>query len=439
MNSTSLSRRDFLRQTTWLAAAAAAPVIVPSSILGRGAEPAPSARINFALIGAGNMGRGDMGAMLNTGQTQLRAICDVDRKQREQALQGIAKWHKDKGYEAQFKEVKLYNDFREVIARKDIDAVVIATPDHWHALPAIEAARAGKDIYCEKPLSLTIREGRAIVDAVRKNKRVFQTGSQQRSSTVFRRAAEMVLNGYLGKVHTIYVKVGGTSAPCTLPEEPVPDGLDWDMWLGQAPKRGFNKQIHPRTWRAFREYSGGTLTDWGAHHFDIVQWALGMDGSGPVEVTPPGQGQHLLCVRYANGTRAYHAHGPGVDTIKWPAPPPKGNFIVFIGEKGWIEVDREHIKMVPEELEDVALKSSDKTLTRSSGHHKNFVDCIRSREKPIADVEIGHRSISVCHLANMAYWTNTTVRWDAAREEVIGNPEAAKWLQREQRSPWKIT
>jgi predicted dehydrogenase len=440
MSQSTLTRRQFLGRTTLTTLALTAPSIVPSTVLGRGAEPAPSNKINFALIGAGSMGRGDTAQMLYTGQTRLRALCDVDATQSDAAWRGLTKYYQDKGLAGQHREIRIYKDYREVLARKDIDAVVIATPDHWHALPAIAAARAGKDIYCEKPLSLTIREARAMVNAVRQNKRVFQTGSQQRSSSVFRRAAEMVLNGYLGHVHTIYVRVGGTSKPCDLGSQPVPEGLDWDMWLGQAPIRGFNSQIHPRKWRAYREYSGGTLTDWGAHHFDIVQWALGMDNSGPVEVTPPGPGQPLLCVRYANGTRAYHVNGPGAASVKWPGPPPPdGNVITFVGEKGWIEVDRQHIKLVPEALEDVTLKPSDRALTRSPGHHNDFVQCIRSRKLPICDVEIGCRSITVCHLANIAYWTNSTVRWDAAKEEIIGNPLASKWLQREQRAPYKIT
>jgi predicted dehydrogenase len=386
------------------------------------------------------MGNADAVQFRNTGRTQILAVCDVDRPQREQRCKEYERWYADEARAGQFKGVAAYNDFRELLAREDIDAVLVATPDHWHALPAIAAARAGKDIYGEKPLSLTIREARAMVDAVRENNRVFQTGSQQRSDARFRRACELVRNGFLGKIQSVYVRVGGPSRPCDLPDQPVPEGLDWNRWLGPAPERGFHSQIHPRTWRAWREYSGGGVTDWGAHHFDIVQWALGMDDSGPVEVIPPDDKDHpLLGLRYANGTMVYHVWGPGANKVPWPSPPQgSNNGITFVGENGWVEVDRQHLRCEPEDLLNELVEDLPQPLQRSPGHHRNFLDCVQSRSRPICDVEIGARSVTVCHLANIAYWTKQSFGWDPVKEEILGNAEAAQWLDRERRAPWTI-
>jgi predicted dehydrogenase len=330
-----------------------------------------------------------------------------------------------------FKGCAAYADFRELIARKDIDAVVIAVPDHWHAYIAIQACNAGKDVYCEKPLSLTIHEARQMVIAARKNDRVFQTGSMQRSSSEFRKACELVRNGRIGKVKQVIVDVGPPSKPCDLPEEAMEPGLNWDMWLGPSPKRPYNSILSPRgvhqnfpDWRNYREYSGGMMTDWGAHHFDIAQWGLGMDDSGPVEIIPPSDPKATRGLRYlyANGVEMIHGDSGGV---------------LFIGTEGKILVNRGKFEATPQSI-DQPLPDSAIRLYKSNNHCKDFLDCMRSRKKPICDVEIGARSVTVCHLGNIAYWTNRTLKWDPVKERFIGDDAMNKWLDREKREPWKV-
>jgi predicted dehydrogenase len=286
----SFSRRRFIRNT--VITGAAAPLILPSRIWA--AETKPNDQFAIGFIGMGTQGRGLMGGHLRSKDSRVVAVCDVDTNRREHAKKMVDD-HYAKEAQATGKGCVAYNDFRELIGRKDIDAVVIATPDHWHALISIAAAKAGKDIYCEKPLCQSIHEARAMVNAVRKNNRIFQTGSMQRSSKEFRIACELVRNGAIGKIKNIDVAIGGPGVPCNLPAEAVEPGLDWNMWLGPAPMRPYHSELSPRgvhkhfpNWRNYREYGGGMITDWGAHHFDIAQWGMGMDDSGPVEIYPPG-------------------------------------------------------------------------------------------------------------------------------------------------------
>jgi hypothetical protein len=372
-----------------------------------------------------------MNDFLNQPGTQVVAVCDVDTTRREHNRKKVEEFYTIKA-DKNFKGCTAYKDFRELIARKDIDAVVIATPDHWHAYIAVEACKAGKDIYCEKPLSLTIHQARAMVQAARKHDRVFQTGSMQRSSKEFRKACELVRNGRLGKIKQVIVDVGGPSRPCDLPEEPMEAGLDWDMWLGPAPLRGYNSILSPRgvhqnfpDWRNYREYSGGMMTDWGAHHFDIAQWGLGMDDSGPVEIIPPANPKSGRGVKYiyANGVEMIHGDSGGV---------------LFIGTEGKILVNRGKFEATPAKLGEDPLPDNAIRLYNSYSHGKDFLDCMRSRKKPICDVEIGCRSVTVCHLGNIAYWTGKRLRWDPVKEVFIGDDEANKWLDREIRGPWKV-
>jgi predicted dehydrogenase len=327
-----------------------------------------------------------------------------------------------------------YNDFREVIARKDIDAVVIATPDHWHTIPIIEACKAGKDVYCEKPLTLTIREAQLCIQAVRKHQRVFQTGSQQRSNVFgpFREACEFIRSGRIGKVKTVRVGVGAPSRWCDLPEEPMEPGLDWNLWLGQAPMRPYNSVLSPRkvhnhfpNWRAYREYSGGGLTDMGAHHFDIAQWALGMDGTGPVEVIPPAETKDMVGARlvFANGVEVIHG-GPSGCT--------------FEGTAGNLSIDRWRLTSEPESIVKTPLAENEVHLFKSPGHHRNWLDCIRSRQRPVADVEIGARSVTMCHLVNLAYWYRRKLRFDPAQWTILEGAEAGQWVDRPRRDPWQL-
>jgi predicted dehydrogenase len=389
-------------------------------------RPAPSDRIVLAVIGVGGMGNGHLKGLVGRGQVQLAAVCDVDTKKRESARRFVDERYAEQAPTKTYKGCTAYNDFREVIARDDIDGVVIATPDHWHALISIAAARAGKDVYCEKPLSLTIREARAMVVATRRHNRVFQTGSQQRSSTGFRTACELVRNGRIGKLISANVGVGGPSGDCYLPAEPTPPGLDWDLWLGPAPWRPFNKELHPYSWRPYRDYSGGQMTNFGAHHFDIVQWAMGMDESGPVEITPPdGKDVELLTYKYANGVNVYHGGF-------------KGSGVLFTGAKGKIWVTRSYLRAEPEDILKEPIGPGDVHLFKSKNHHDNWLECIRTRQRPICDVEVGCRSVTVCHLGNLAYWLKRPLKWDPAREQFIGDAEANRWLDRPKRAPWVL-
>ena len=311
------TRRSFLATTS--TAVIAAPFILPSRIWA--AETKPNSRLNLGFIGTGKQAGGLLSGFLGKKETQTVAVCDVDTTRRNHAKKMAENFYAKQTDGGSYKGCEAYNDFRELLARKDIDAVVIATPDHWHAFIAIAAAQAGKDIYCEKPLCESIHEARAMVKAVRKNKRVFQTGSMQRSSREFRVACELVRNGRIGRIERIDVMVGGPGIPCDLPVEVAEPGLDWDMWLGPAPQRGYHSELSPRgvhthfpNWRRYREYGGGMVTDWGAHHFDIAQWGLGMDDSGPVEILPASDAKatHGVQLKYASGVEVTHKDGNGV-------------------------------------------------------------------------------------------------------------------------------
>jgi predicted dehydrogenase len=422
-NTTPLTRRRFLQSA---ALAGAAPLLLTRSALAQEKRAAPSERITTAHIGVGVMGGALLGVFLGKSEVQVLAVCDVDTTRREAAKTRVEEQYAEAKKSGTYKGCTAYNDFREILARDDIDAVVIATPDHWHAIIAIEAAKAGKDIFCEKPLSLTVVEARAMVNAARRYGRVFQTGSMQRSRREFRVACELVRNGRIGTLQTIYANVGGPSSERYLPEEPIPAGFDWDMWLGPAPYSPFNRErVSFQGWRATRDYSGGQTTDWGAHHFDIGQWALGMDNSGPVKITPPnGKDVPLLTFEYANGVKMFH--GGGV------------NGVLFTGSTGKIEVNRGYLKTWPDELATSPLSADEIHLEESRDHYANWLDCIRTRRKPIADVEIGCRSATVCHLGNIAYWTNQSFGWDPVREQILGNDEAARWLDRPKRAPWRL-
>ncbi len=329
-------------------------------------------------------------------------------------------------------------DFRELVVRDDIDAVLIGTPDHWHAIPAVEAMKHGKDVYCEKPLTLTIAEAKMLIDVARRRNRVFQVGSQQRSDREFRIACEAVRNGRIGKIKQVFAAVGGPSRPCDLGEEEMEPGLDWDMWLGPAPMRPYHSVLSPRgihshfpDWRSFKEYSGGGMTDWGAHHFDIAQWGLGMDESGPVEIIPPDDPKRGQGVRYvyANGVELIHGG--------WTNPDGKGmGGVNFVGETGSVHVDRGQLQSWPESVVKEPLGASEKPLYKSPGHHQDWFYCIRNRKRPICDVEIGARSVTVCHLGNLAYWNGRKLKWDPKRWRFVGDREADSWRERERRSPW---
>lgn len=436
----SLSRRHFIRNT--LAVTASAPFILPSRIWS--AETPPNARINVGFIGMGTQGRGLMGGHLRSADTRVVAVCDVDTTRREHAKKMVDDHYAKQTDAGGAKDCAAYNDFRELVARKDIDAVVIATPDHWHALITIAAAKAGKDIYCEKPLCQSIREARAMVNAVRQNKRIFQTGSMQRSSKEFRVACELVQNGVIGKIKTVEVGIGGPGVPCDLPGEAEEPGLDWNMWLGPAPMRAYHSELSPRgvhkhfpNWRKYREYGGGMITDWGAHHFDIAQWGLGKDDSGPVGILPPEKpgATHGARFVYENGVEVIHKSSGGV----W-----------FFGDNGKVFVDRgkfefwlgsEQKAKTASQAEDIAkefLPASAVRLYKSGDHRGDWIASIRSRKPPICDVEVGARTVSVCHLVNLAYYHGKPLKWDPKNEKFTGGTGDPKWLDVPHRSPWVL-
>ena len=445
------SRRQFL---TTAAGAAAAPFILPSGFL-RG-QNAPSNKLNVGFVGMGKQMGGHLGHFLGRPDAQVIAVCDVDTTRREfsqkKANDSYAK--KDGG---SGKSVDAYNDFRELIARKDIDTVVIATPDHWHAVVAIAAVNAGKDVYCEKPLTHNIHEAVTLVDNVRKNNRVFQTGSQQRSSKEFRVAAELVRNGIIGDLKTITTSFGDPAKPNANPEEAMEPGLDWDLWCGPGPKVPYSSVLSPRgvhnhfpAWRMTREFGGGMITDWGAHHIDIAQWGLGVDGSGPVEVIAPAapenakRGAKLV---YANGVVLTHGEGFGVS---------------FYGTDGEVHVNRGKFKVIVKgetkfyyDPKDEACKKTTllrettfaeqqylkdakvKLYATKTTHHDDFVDAVRARTRPVCDVEIGASSAIACHLMNFAYWHGASFKWDPAKHEFVSGGDA-KWLTREYRGDFKV-
>ncbi len=392
----------------------------------------------MGAIGTGSRGSSVMEEAARRG-AQFVAVCDVDARHRGDARKILGKLGQEK--------VDEYSDFRELLDRKDLTAVTVVTPDHWHALIAIEAMKRGKDVYCEKPLSLTIGEGRAMVDAARKYNRVVQTGSQQRSDARFRLACELVRNGRLGKIKTVETRVGENPVGGPFPVEKVPEGLDWNLWMGPTPEVDYVKNRCHYEFRWWYEYSGGKVTDWGAHHNDIAQWGLGTDGAGPVlvqsESTPPTllepncyncPPQFKITYTYAKNASKY------CDETQLICTDGGDNGVKFVGENGdWIFVDRGSIKTSDARLISEPLPSDAIRLARSDDHIKDFLDCLTSREKPICDVEIGFRSVTVCHLGNISLRLGgRTLAWQPDKETFFGDALANQMLSRPMRAPWKL-
>jgi predicted dehydrogenase len=428
-----VSRRQFVKQAVKGIAVSGFPLVVPASVFGKDGTTPPSDRISLGFIGMGAQGTYLIQSFLEEAGTQVRAVCDVDGRKRARARKIAEDFYSQKSNNSTSAGVAEYLDFREILARPDIDAVVTALPDHWHAIPAIEAARAGKDIYCEKPLANSVVEARAMARAARRFGQVFQTGSMQRSDDKFRFACELVRNGYIGEVKQVIANIGGPPEEDDLPAEPLPDGLDWDRWLGPAPWRPFSSVLSPPVtwdgfpdWRRYWNYGGGGMTDWGAHHFDIAQWGLGMDESGPVEICPSnGKDIEVLTYRYANGVTLVRKGGV--------------NGVLFTGTEGKVEVNRGYLRTWPERLIRLRLKPTDTHLYQSRNHRIDWLQCIRTRKRPICDVEVGLRSATVCHIGNIAYKLNRPLRWDPRNEQFEKDPEANRCLWRPYRSPWMLS
>jgi hypothetical protein len=427
MNKT-IHRRDFLKRTALAGAAIAFPAIVPSSVFG---QNAPSNRINIGLIGMGLMMEGHQQAMTGRPDTQVLAVCDVVREKREKCKAQVEKVYAQKMASGSYKGCDAYNEYERILDRKDIDAVMVITPDHWHAAISVAAMRAGKDVYVQKPMTLTIREGRIMSDVARQYSAILQVGSQQRSERAFRRACEIVRNGGIGKVHTIYAGLGEFPPPIQLPEQPIPAGFDYDRWLGPTPWYPFNemriKGDYGGGWRRFWDYGSRKNGDWGAHHFDIIQWALGMDNSGPVEFIPKGYEKNPFQTHiYADGTKVLRDH-----------PIRNGHMIQFIGEKGEVLVSRgDRLETTPAKLKDQPPGPNDVRLYESRNHEDNWIQSIKTRTQPICPAEIGHRTATICHLSGIAERLGLPVKWNPAKEEILGNELASRWMDRPRRTPY---
>ena len=431
---TILTRRQFLRRSAGiLGAAMAGPTIIPGSALGLDSAIAPSERITMGFIGVGTQGGGHLlggawtyltGGYAARKDVQVLAVCDVWRDRRESAQQRVNKHYAETYGKGNYRSCEAYVDFRNVLDRPDIDALLIATPAHWHATMAIMAAQAGKDIYCEKPTAVAVRESRAVLKAVRRYGRIYQAGTQQRSEYdgVFRRACEFVRSGRIGKLKEIYAyRDGGAIAwPKRFgPGLPVPEDLDWDLYLGPAPEIPYNGDTGPHP------FDIGEL-NWGQHHYDIVQWATDSDETGPVELfMEEGRTNY----RYAKGIVVYGRPYPG-ESIGGEGG------AVFVGSEGRIAVDRNVLVSYPSRVAREPLHPSEVHLYRSDSHSGNFLECVRTRKRPISDADIAHRSASALLLGGVVKQLQRPLRWDPAREEFSGDDEANRMLSIAQRAPW---
>jgi predicted dehydrogenase len=424
-----MNRRNFLRSGTLSVAAFS---ILPRNVLGGTRFTPPSDQINLGLIGCGAQGRG-LGTQF-AGKVNVIAASDCESR-RLQAVQGLIEKETEKAKGKAYKGFKQYADYKELLARKDIDGVIIATPDHWHVIQTIEACRAGKDVYVEKPMSHSIAEGRAMADAVAKYGRVLQVGNMQRSWRNFRHACELVRNGYIGEIKEIKVSVGPPPVKYDLPEQPIPPTLDWEKWIGPGPMNPFNDELifmdrggFPN-WRNYREYGGGMVADWGAHMFDIAQWAMGMDDSGPIEFVPADEKELIpLTMRYANGTTMTHERFRKAD----------GNAVRFIGEDGVIDISRSFLDTIPAKLKDLEIGENEIKLYKSDDHYGDFLNSMKTRKQPLSTVEIGHRTASLCHIVNLCYEFGRKLTWNPEREEFFADEEANKRRANLLREPFTL-
>ncbi|MBT8184560.1 MAG: Gfo/Idh/MocA family oxidoreductase [Eudoraea sp.] len=413
------SRRNFIRTS---ALTAAAFTIVPRHVLGRG-YTAPSDKINLGFIGLGKQSRGLANRFINRTSSQIVAGCDVWTTKTAWFQNHVQKQYAKDRLADEFNGVEVYGEYKELLDREDIDAVVIASPDHWHAIMAIDALNKGKHVYLEKPLTHRIAEGIALVKTVKSTEKILQTGSMQRSSENFRRACELVRNGYLGEIQKILVNVGDPAIVYDLPEEEMPAEVDWNRWCGPAPLLPYNHRLAPANndvkfwpdWRKYKETGGGLLCDWGAHMFDIAQWALGMDHSGPVRYIPPEDSTAVRGLRmiYANGIEMVHEDFD------------RGWGVRFIGNEGTLDVSRSYLETDPENILSAELKDTDIRLYNSNdNHYQDWIDAISNNTNPLCDVITGHRSASVCNIANIAYQLGRSLEWDPVYEHFKGDAEA---------------
>ena len=440
MNRTS-KRRNFLKST----AVASAPFILPSSIWG--AKVKPNDRVVMGFIGMGKQNNGLLNNFIGQG-IQAVAVCDVDTNRRKNAEKIVNQKHENSDCQA-------FVDYREITEDKNIDAVCIATPDHWHSVITISALKNGKDVYCEKPLTHNIHESVEVIKAVKKYNRILQTGSMQRSSSEFRIACELVRNGVIGKIKNVGIAVGDPGRPCDLPEESPEPGLNWDLWCGPAPLRAYNSVLSPRgihnhfpAWRNYMEYGGGMVTDWGAHHIDIAQWGLGTDNSGPVEARPPEDWKKWKSKRgaklvYSNGTTITHQSGFGVhfEGEDGDVKVNRGRFVFSLKGKEIAKFEKRgdgSLGSALQTAEKTFLNNAKVKLYKSTHHIRDFLSSVESRKKPITNEVVGGRSAICCHLMNQTYYNGEVIKWDPKTNtlsEQTGKPE---WLTRDYRGIWKV-
>lgn len=443
------NRRDFIKLSGVAAASAiVVPTIISSCARSKKGRTAPSDRINIGIIGSGNQAMNDINDFLQDDRVQITAICDVNKYStgywdgkpggRDVGMRFVDGFYSKREGKS-YKSCQGYEDFREVIERKDIDAVEVVLPDHWHSIPVLMAAKAGKDIYCQKPLALTIPEGRAMANAVKKYGIVFQTGSQQRSDWNFRRVCELVRNGRIGQLQTVecglpsgtpdYGKTGHLTTPMA-----VPEGFDYNMWLGPAPDAPYCPARTHVNFRWVLDYSGGQVTDWGGHHPDIAQWGMDTEHTGPVKIqnVKVQWAQHPIW----NTATEYYFECIYANGVKMIISNKLRGGVTFKGTEGWVYANRGIHEVFPEKLKDTVIGPDEINLYKSDNHFRNFVDCILSRKETVAPAEISHHSIAMSHLGNIAMRLQQDLDWDPQAEKFINNDQANAMLHRQMREPW---
>ncbi|UCG59950.1 MAG: Gfo/Idh/MocA family oxidoreductase [Phycisphaerales bacterium] len=429
-----LTRRSLLKNTAGLVASTvSAAYVVPSSALGKDGATAPSERLTMGAIGLGGQGMHNLRNFLTCDDLRMLAVCDVDTDHRLAAKKAV-----DSAYGNN--DCAAYNDFREIFIRDDIDTVLIATPDHWHAVISIEAAKAGKDIYCEKPISLTIAEGRAVADTVKRLGTVYQSGTQRRSIGCFRFAVDIARSGMLGELRTLHCYYhNGPTCPPQKPQ-PVPKGFDYDRWLGPAPFEAYTPRRCHGSFRWLYDYSGGQLTDLGAHFNDLAQWANGSQYTGPIEYEGraefPKDGLFNTPVRF----KVVAKYADGVEMIYHdetePGRGPRGN--KFVGTEGWVSVDDTGKITASSDAIMRKVNVAQRGYAYMMGHHRNFLDCVKTRSLPISNAEVSHRSVTTCHAGNICLRLGHKLRWDPDNERFLDDDEANRMLARAMRSPWRL-
>ncbi len=451
-----MQRRKFIKKSSFGAAAAVAfPTIVPSTVFGKNA---PSNKINIGQIGCGRIARThDIPDTINFDDARFIAVCDLDSKRLTDAKTLVDGYYREKTGKSKYMDTKTYGDYREMLLDKDIDAVVISTPDHWHSQPAMEAAIAGKDIYLQKPTSLTVQEGQQLQRAVKENNVILQVGTQQRAMPQFRVAAELVRNGRIGKIHTVKIGLPGDPAGPVAPVMPVPVNLNFDMWLGSTPEVPYTEiGVHPQNdygrpgWLRIRNYGAGMITGWGQHHYDSAAWGMNTELTGPVSVEALAEfpksglwnvhGDFLVKHQYDNDITVYTSGG-------------YTNGIKYIGEDGWVFVSRGDYRVsasdpVDKEASARALNASDPKILKSvigpnevhlekiDDQHGNWLECIKTRNQPISPIDKGHKACTVCLISDIAMQFSRKLNWDPINEWFINDPEANAMLQRAQRKPY---